>query len=664
MAHVNTDARNSLRLLFSPLKIGRREVKNRIVSTAHATGFDNEGILNERYLRYHERKAAGGAGLIMTFGSASVYRESSASYGSVSLWNPENEPFLRDLAERVHAHGALIMSQATHMGRRGDSALSGYPLQAPSAVPEGVHREIPHVLRTEEIPPIVEAFAEAAARLERCGWDGIEITSLGGHLIEQFWSPVINKRTDRYGGDLAGRMRFSVEVIEAVAEAVSDDFIVGFRMTGDPKTDVIGLTPEDMLEIATRLDDLGRIDLFNISGGTGATYEAQAATVPGDTYARGCYCPLARRMKEHLSVPVLAAGRILDPEQAEEAIAAGDCDLVAMTRAIIADPDLPNKARGGESFRIRPCIACNEGCIGRLYSGMPIVCTVNAAIADDSLDDFARSERRRRVVVIGGGAAGMEAARVSAERGHEVILLERAERLGGQVATAVVAPERPHYGRHLKWLERELARLGVDVRLKTEATAEGVLELDPGVVVVAAGSKAVVPPEVAGIDARCATDIDVLDGNIEVEPGARVLVYDREGKFRGGSIANFVAEAGVSRVELATPLFAACGDLDETQQPAMYRRLAKNSVVLSPNQELMGKRNRRLLLRDAWSGRERTVEDVDLVVFVGYQEAESGLFEALRDSAPELELRLVGDAVAPRRLHDAVLEGVRAGNAV
>src|ERR687896_1432010 len=211
-------AATELRLLFSPIRVGSRDVKNRIVSTAHATGMAAGGILNERYVRYHERKAAGGAGLVMTFGSASVYRESAASYGSVSLWDPENEPFLRDLADRVHAHGALLVSQATHMGRRGRSLESGRPLQAPSAVPEPVHREIPHILRTEEIPPIVEAFAEAAARLERCGWDGVEITSFGGHLIEQFWSPLINDRTDQYGGDLTGRMRFSVEVIEAVSE--------------------------------------------------------------------------------------------------------------------------------------------------------------------------------------------------------------------------------------------------------------------------------------------------------------------------------------------------------------------------------------------------------------------------------------------------------------
>jgi 2,4-dienoyl-CoA reductase-like NADH-dependent reductase (Old Yellow Enzyme family) len=653
------------RLLFTPMEIGRREVKNRIVSTAHATGFGEDGLLNDRYVRYHERKATGGAGLIMTFGSASVYRESAASYGSVSLWDPENEPYFRDLADRVHAHGALLMSQATHMGRRGSSLESGRPLQAPSAVPEPVHREVPHVLRTDEIPPIVEAFAEAAARLERCGWDGVEITSLGGHLIEQFWSPLINDRTDAYGGDLAGRMRFSVEVIDAVAEAVSDDFIVGFRMTGDPLTDAVGLTPDDMLEIASRLDGLGRIDLFNISGGTGATYASQAATVPPDTFARGCYNHLARKMKDVLSVPVIAAGRILDPSQAEEALAAGDCDLVAMTCAIIADPDLPRKAQAGDVGRIRPCIAINETCIGRLYEGTGIGCAVNPAIADDSLDGLAPANNRGKVVVVGGGPAGMEAARVAAERGHEVVLLERSERLGGQVASGAAAPERPHFGRHAMWLEGELERLSVDVQLGVEATAEGVLALGPDAVVLATGSLAVVPPEADGLKAQCATDVDLLDGRVAVEPGDRVLVYDAEGKIRGASAANLAAEAGAARVELATPLFAVCEDLDVTQRPNVYRRMAKNGVVLSPNQSLADRQNSEgPVLKDAFSDEERVVRDADLVVFVGYQASVDGLADSLSEARPGLEVHLVGDGMAPRLLADAVREGVRAGNAV
>ncbi|HLR63047.1 MAG TPA: FAD-dependent oxidoreductase [Lentibacillus sp.] len=657
----STSVRRDFQNLFSPFRIGCREVKNRIVSTAHAPGFDS-GLLNKRHVDYLERKAAGGAGLIMAFGSASVYKYSSASYGSVSLWDPENESLLEDLADKVHAHGGLIMSQATHMGRRGDSSISGRPLQAPSAISEGVHRETPHVLRIEEIPPVIDAFADAAARLERCGWDGIEITSFSGHLIEQFWSPAINKRTDRYGGDLTGRMRFSEEVIEAVAEAVSDDFIIGFRMTGDPVTDDLGLDQDDMLEIAERLDRLGHIDLFHISGGNAATYAAQSAVVPGDTFARSTFNHAAHRMKENLSAPVLVAGRILEPEQAEEALVNEDCDLVGMTRAIIADPELPQKTMAGELSQIRPCNACTEGCIGRLYMGMPIICTVNPAIGDSSLENFEPADYTRRVLIVGGGPAGMEAARVAVARGHDVMLLERGDRLGGQMTAAVAAPERPHYGRHIEWLKKELERLNVDVRLKTAVTPDSLIELDPDKVVLATGSYPDILTAAGDVTARCVTDIAILEQDVSIEKDERVMVYDREGKFRGASIANFAANAGASQVELVTPLWSVCEDLDAMQKPELYRLLAENQVVLSPNQQLAGQKDGYLLLNDVWSGNKRLADEADLVVFVGYQTAEDALYEQMKQADPQLNVQIIGDAIAPRRLSDAISEGVRIGS--
>ncbi|MFD1414962.1 oxidoreductase [Oceanobacillus jeddahense] len=657
----NVGSKTSFKNLYSPLKIGSREVKNRIVSTAHAVGFD-DGVLNEKHVRYHERKAKGGAGLIMTFGSASVYKESSASYGSVSLWNPENEPYLKDLAERVHAQGALIMSQATHMGRRGTSVVDGRPVHAPSAVPEGVHREIPHVMRTEEIPPIVRAFADSAVRLERCGWDGIEITSFGGHLIEQFWSPKINNRTDRYGGDFEGRMRFTVEVVKAVREAVSSNFIIGFRMAGDLHTKDLGLDETDMLEIAKKLDSLDCIDLFNISGGTGATYRAQAAVVPGDTFKRGVFNHLAKRMKEQLSVPIIAAGRNLDPHQAEDALVAEDCDLVGMTRAIIADPDMPNLAQKGELSKIRPCIACNEGCIGRVYSGMSMICTVNPAIADDSLDDFEPAKKKRQVVVVGGGPSGMEAARVTAIRGHNVVVLERTGSLGGKVSTASIAKERPHYGRHIEWLKKELERLNVEVHTNTKGTIDSILEFHPDAVVLAIGSTPILPQEVSEGDARFVTDIDLLNRKINVGSDSKVLIYDREGKYRGGSIANFAAKEGALKVELATPIWSVCEDLDEMQKAEMYRLLAKNNIKLSPNQYLSSQEGNRFFLQDIWSGDERTLEEKEIIVLVGYELGDNKLYEELSSNAPKMEVQLIGDAVSPRRLSDAVSEGVRVGN--
>ncbi|HVA22515.1 MAG TPA: FAD-dependent oxidoreductase, partial [Candidatus Micrarchaeia archaeon] len=373
----------------------------------------------------------------------------------MSLWNPANDGLLRALAEGAHAAGAAVLSQATHMGRRASSVASGVPLQAPSAVAEAVHREVPGRLHATDIDRIVACFAAAAVRLQACGWDGIEITSFGGHLIEQFWSPSVHRRTDRYRGSFENRTRFAVEVLEAIGRAVRDDFLVSFRMTADPATPELGLDPDDMPEIAARLDRVGRIDLFDISGGTGATLLAQAGTVPPDHLPEKVYNPLARAVREVVSAPVLVAGRILTPEAGEASLVAGDADLVAMTRAIIADPDLPAKTRRGERDRIRPCIAINESCIGRLYSGMPISCAVNPFMRDPRRLPSPAADPRR-VLVPGGGPAGMEAARVASERGHRVELWERERELGGQVRWAARMPYRPSLGRHVSWLAREL----------------------------------------------------------------------------------------------------------------------------------------------------------------------------------------------------------------
>lgn len=650
--------------LFEPLSLGARRARNRIVSTPHATGFARAGLITDGLVQYHARKAQGGVGLLMTFGSASVSPGSSAAYGSVALWDEANEPALRELARRAHEHDALIISQASHLGRRGDSRLSGIPLAAPTAVPEAVHLEIPHELHAAEIAAIVADFAAAARRLERCGFDGVEITSYGCHLIEQFWSPVVNRRTDAYGGDLQGRMRFSIEVLEAVSAAVSGSFLIAFRMTGDPLTDAVGLAPAEMCDIARRLAALKRIDIFDISGGTGATAAAQAATVAPDTFPTGCFNPLAHAIRDVVGVPVIAAGRNLDVHQAERALRDGDCDLVAMTRAIIADPDLPVKASHGELDRIRPCIAINDACIGRLYTGLPIRCAVNPDIGDDPPAQAPSGPQPlRRIVVVGGGPAGLEAARVAGLHGHRVTVLERKADVGGQVTLAAHARWRPHLADHVRWQARELARLAVTVATGVSADVAGVLELAPDAVIIATGAESILPAETKGATIACATDIDVICGTVTITPGAHVIIFDREGELRGGAAARLAAEAGAGRVELITPLRAACAELDPTQQPEMRRALEQAGVHCAPDLELAGV-DRQLHLRSSWTGAPAQRDDVDLIVFVGYRAARDGLARELPSARPGLAITCVGDCVAPRRLVDAIAEGAAAATRI
>lgn len=648
--------------LFSPLRIGQREVRNRIVSTAHGEQWASDGLLNERLIQYHERRAIGGAGLLITFGSAPVFKTASTS-NTVSLWDERNEAALTEMASRVHAHGTILLAQASHRGPRERPSGADNPLQAPSPLPGSNKQGVlgaPHILSGQEIESIVAAYGQAAERLMRCGWDGMQITALGTHLMEQFWSPALNTRSDGYGGDFEGRMRFSVEVVERIAQAVPRAFLLCFRISGDPYTDLLGLTPEDMVTIARRLDDIGRIDVFDVSGGSGVSTATHAAVVPNDTYPAGTFNHLARRMKANLSVPVIVAGRILVPEQAEAALVAGDCDLVGMTRALIADPDLPRHARAGESHRVRPCIAINEGC-RRVTLGQPLACSVNPGVADFTLSRFEPASHPRHVAVVGGGPAGMEAARVAAERGHRVTLFEQAARLGGQLHDYAAIVGHPNLTRHLAWLGRELDRLGVEIRLGAAADAGDVLGTEPDAVVVATGASTDLPSEVAGSRALVATDVDVVTDTVRIEPGASVLVYDYESRLRGASVACLIAEGGAGRVELTFPHESSCENLEPPNKPAIQRRLAETQVKVSPHLYLVPQEAGSIRLRDSWSERVRTLSDNDVVIIAGYRLARARVAERLASIRPHLEVHLAGDCRAPRLLRNAISEGARAG---
>jgi dimethylglycine catabolism A len=660
-------SRSPFPLLMSSFELRGRMLRNRIVSTPHATGWSHDGLIAQTEIDYHVRKAAGGAGLVMTFGSASVDPTTQASYGSIALWDERNEPALRALADGVHGHGALCMSQMTHMGRRGNSLTSGVPLRAPSDLPEGSHLEVPVPLDADELPAIVERFAAAARRLEQCGWDGAEVTSFGGHLIEQFFDPQVNIRTDAYGGSLENRTRFGREVLEAVRAAVSDDFIVGLRMAVDQCL-TGGLGPEDMIEIARSLTSSGAVDLVSVSGGTGATRLATAYFVPGDELPEGVYNERAARFRHAVGVPVLVAGRILEPEVAEAGLEAG-VDLIAMTRAIIADPDLPRKVVAGE--RKRPCISLNEGCIGRLYTGLPMWCSVNPAIREPELARLVPSADPGRIVVVGGGVSGLEAARAAALRGHHVVLFERRSDLGGRARLAAERRGRERWRLYVDWLRDEAVDAGVEIRLGTSADVAAVLAEQPDAVIIATGSRlrdeAPSGAPLLDVDTLLENGLPASTMSAPPEPPGRVssaLVLDDEGGFLAPTAAEALVAAGCT-VEIATTHLSVGMLIDPTQQPFVLRRLALDGVVQSPNLAWVPTDSSDVVeLRNLYTEQVEQRVGVDLVVVAGRRQSETSLRDALRTAAPELPVTLVGDALAPRTLLDAVAEGARAGTTI
>jgi len=641
--------------LYAPLKLRGKVLRNRIVSTPHATGWGHDGVLDPREVDYHIRKAAGGVGLVMTFGSASVDPTTAASYGSVSLWDERNEAELRRMADGIHRHGALCMSQLTHMGRRGTSTMTGIPLRAPSDLPEGVHLEVPVPLDVSELPEIVQRFAEAAVTLERCGWDGCEVTSVGGHLIEQFFDPGINTRTDEYGGSLENRTRFGREVLEAVRAAVSDDFIVGFRMTVDQCMPG-GLDTDDLIEIARSLTSTGAIDLLSLTGGTGATRLSTAYAVPGDQLPEGVFNERARRFREALGIPVVVAGRNVEPAMADAAVADG-IDLVAMTRAIIADPDLPAKAQAGRNPR--PCIGINEGCIGRLYTARPMWCSVNPGIRDPELAELSSTDSPGTVVVVGGGVAGLEAARGAALRGHRVVLYERRPGLGGRARLAGLRRGRERWALYIDWLRAEAEGAGADLRTGVDATAQDVLADAPDAVILATGSRlrstAAIPGPVPVVD----VDVLLEHGPPEVRTRS-ALVLDDEGGFLAPSAAERLVAEGFS-IEIATTHPVVGAEIDPTQQPFVFQGLELAGVVMTPHLGGVASDGDGVILRNIYTERDERRDGVGLVVVAGHRHGVVELRNQLRALEPGLQVVVVGDALSPRTLLDAVSEGARAG---
>ncbi|HEX2500581.1 MAG TPA: FAD-dependent oxidoreductase, partial [Methylomirabilota bacterium] len=618
--------------LFTPFRLGHVTLRNRIVSTPHATRFGKDGYVTERYARYHAEKARGGAGLVQCFGSMSVHPSSPVlDWNGIKNWDDSSLPSLEAFARTIHAEGAHVMAQITHRGRRGFSGPGERALVAPSDIPEAENREIPHALDRSEIAEIVQAYAAAALRLQRAGFDGADLCAYARHLIDQFWVPAVNRRTDEYGGSLENRVRFAVEVIGAIRAAVGRDFVLGMRVSGDELIPD-GLHLEDVVAIVRALDALGQLDYFTVSGSTGETPRFHQKLMPFADAPPGVYASLAARIRTEVRAPVIYAGRVVDPRHADRLLAEGACDLVAMTRALMADPWMPRKAAEGRLDDIRMCVGMQEGCLGRSNRGLTLSCSQNPVTGrEGELGEIVPAAAPRRVVVVGGGPAGLEAARVAALRGHQVILYERTEALGGQVLVAARAPLRPGYGESVHWLVRQLRKTTATVRLQTEATAERVLADRPDAVVVATGA---VPrrPDVPGADLPGVVTVeDVLSGSATAGP--RVVVVDGTGRVQAGLAADFLAIEGRA-VTILTPHHTVCDNTEGSTKEPLLERLYRRDVGMIVDTRLVaieadGAGRLRVRGANEYSDRPLTLDGVDTVVLACGARAVDGLFAAL-----------------------------------
>jgi 2,4-dienoyl-CoA reductase-like NADH-dependent reductase (Old Yellow Enzyme family) len=672
--------------LLQPYQLKHLTLKNRVMSTSHEPAYSEDGMPKERYRLYHAEKAKGGMALTMTAGSAIVSRDSPAAFGNLHLYDDAIVPWLKELADDCHQYDCKVMIQITHLGRRtGWNKADWLPVLSASPVREPAHRAFPKTAEDWDIERIVADYAAAAQRCREAGLDGIEFEAYG-HLMDGFWSPLTNRRDDEFGGSLDNRLRFTNMVLDAVRAAVGSEFIVGVRMVADEDI-ASGLTRQEGVEIARRLAGCGKVDFLNIIRGTIETDAALTKVIPIAGMRSSPHLDFAGEVRAATKFPTFHAARISDVATARHAIAAGKLDMVGMTRAHIADPHIVKKVMEGREHEIRPCVGATY-CLDRIYEGGEALCVHNAATGREAwIPHLIRKTDgpKKRVVVIGAGAAGLEAARVTAERGHHVTVLEASPQAGGQIRLATQNPRRKELIGIVDWRLAELERLGVEIRYDSWAEADDVLALEPEVVVAATGGLPQNPPLEAGGD-LVTSSWDIMAGS--VKPAGEVLLYDDNGGHQGMGAAEIIANAG-AKLELVSPERFFAPEMGGLNHTPYMRAFHQKGVTVTINTRLVAARrdgNQFVAVlgsdfAEGWREERRVdqivvehgtlpLEDLYLALkplsknlgAVDYERLVSGgdIFPA-KNAQGCFVLFRIGDAVASRNIHAAIYDGIRFG---
>ena len=641
--------------LFEPGKIGKLSIKNRILMCPMGVGGleEPQGGLSQRGIDYYVARAKGGTGLIIT-GLTRVSREIEPPLEDKLIIDSKTSvTWLNELAEAVHDYGAKVAIQLTAgLGRVATlDLLKIAGAVAPSALPTFEDPTImTRELSTEEVERLVHAFEFSAEILRLAGIDAVELHGHEGYLFDQFMTALWNKRTDKYGGDLEGRLRFPVEVIEAIKRGAGADFPVIFRFGLKHYIDG-GREIEEGLEIARRLEAAGA-DAFEVDAGC---YETWYWAHPPTTLPPGCMVDMAQMAKRVVKVPVIAVGKLGYPELAERVLQEGKADFICLGRALLADPEWPNKVKKGRLEDIRPCIGCHEGCLKRVFDVKYLSCAVNPATGMEREFTIKPAEKKKTVLVVGGGASGMEAARVTALRGHKVTLWEKGDALGGNLIPASVPDFKQDYRKLINFLSTQIKKLGVTLELAKEATTELILEMKPDVVFIATGSTSIVP-EIPGVGKKMVViAVDLLLG--KQEAGKSVVVVG--GGLIGCETALYLAQKG-KKLTIIEMLDGVMLDMYSANRMHLLKLLADADVNILTETKCLEIRDNGITIADKY-GKRSTLEADTVVLAVGLKSNE-GLLEALKDKIPEVYA--IGDCVEPRKVINAIWEGFRTARLV